>query len=222
MGLFDWFTPRRRIDLLEDRVWYDRHAKWTGIAREIQNRRAYDRRIVIVAHFPQSLADACDVFDVTGIDFQQLSEPIRADELMAENSPLPQTMALLAEQLADDAGRLIDDASQEPATLLVIERHPLPEPDERIVEFARQIPGRPRVRFHLALDEPLMRRLGGNWLPAMLKHLGMERTEPIQSAMVSRSLRKAQRQLRDETSLDEPAQSAEEWFQRNCPERHRS
>jgi hypothetical protein len=221
MGFFDWFTPRRRIELLEDRVWYDRHAKWTGITREIQNRRAYDRRIVIVAHFPQSLADACDVFDVTGIDFQPFSDPLQADALMAENSQLPQTIALLAEQLDDDAGRVIEETSLESATLLVIERHPLPEPDERIVEFARQIPGRPRVRFYLALDEPLMLRLGGNWLPAMLQHLGMERTEPIQSAMVSRSLKKAQRHLRDETSLNEPTQSAEEWFERNSPERHR-
>ena len=221
MGFFDWFTPRRRIELLEDRVWYDCHAKWTGIAREIQSRRTYDRRIVVMAHFPDSLANACDVFEVSGVEVQRVTDRIRADELMAANSELPHTIAILAEQLVDDAGRVPEDASQESATLLLIERHPLPEPDDRIVEFARQIPGRPRVRFHLALDEPLMLRVGGDWLPAMLQHLGMERTEPIQSAMVSRSLRKAQKALRDETSLNEPAQSAEEWFRRNCPERHR-
>lgn len=221
MGIFDWFAPKSRLEILEDRVWYDSHAKWAGIAREIQNRRAYDRRIVVVAHFPDSLADACDVLDVSGVEFHREEHPIRVDELTAEKFELPHTMALLAEQLVDDARHTIEDEAQDAVTLLAIERHPLPAPDEQIVEFARRIPGRPRLRFHLALDEPLMLRLGGNWLPAMLQHLGMERTEPIQSAMVSRSLRKAQRHLRDETSLNEPAKSAEEWFRRNCPERPR-
>ncbi|HVW01002.1 MAG TPA: hypothetical protein VHB77_11705 [Planctomycetaceae bacterium] len=217
MGFFDWLTPKRRIELLEDRVWYDSHAKWVGIAREIENRRAYDRRIVILAHFADTLASLCDVLDVSGVEFHREERALRADELAGESSDLPQTVALLAEQLVDDAGRPVEDPSRESVTILAIERHPLPEPDERIVEFARQILAQPRVRFHTALDEPLMLRLGGSWLPAMLKHLGMERTEPIQSAMVSRALRKAQTQLRRETSLDERAKSAEDWFRINCP-----
>jgi preprotein translocase subunit SecA len=48
------------------------------------------------------------------------------------------------------------------------------------------------VTFHLALDDPLIARVGAEITP-ILERLGLTADEPIQHAMVTRAIENAQR-----------------------------
>ncbi len=52
-------------------------------------------------------------------------------------------------------------------------------------------------RFFLSLQDPLMRRFYKDWVTNAMKRLGMEEGVPIESAMVSRAIQKAQKKVED-------------------------
>lgn len=63
--------------------------------------------------------------------------------------------------------------------------------------------------------EPLMRLFFADWAREVLPRLGMQEDESIESGMVSRRLRKAQQLVAQNALRDEPADSAQQWFERN-------
>ena len=125
--------------------------------------------------------------------------------------------ATLAENLSlDIAGNLNLD---ETATidLIVAERHPLLTVDEELMQFAEELPCRCRVTHHLSLDDPLIDMFAGEWVKGMLKKLGMKEDEAIESNMVSRSIKDAQKKIASQAVGNSQADSAAEWLEKNVP-----
>lgn len=63
-----------------------------------------------------------------------------------------------------------------------------------------------------------MRVFAGEWVENVLKQLGMKEDEPIESAMVARRIKAAQKKIESLSVGDLAADSAEQWMERNCPE----
>ncbi len=70
---------------------------------------------------------------------------------------------------------------------------------------------------HASLDDPLLRLFAGEWVETVLRQLGMNEDEPIESQMVTRRIRVAQQRIEDRATADYSAQSAQEWLEKNCP-----
>jgi hypothetical protein len=100
--------------------------------------------------------------------------------------------------------------------IIVGERHPLPPHDEAVLDLARSLPCRCRLVYHISLEDAFMKRFGGDWLKDFLRRMGMKEDEVIGSRMVSRRIRLAQRKIARVSAVDSVADSAEEWFERNC------
>lgn len=197
MGLFSWLATNRTVKAAPDVIWLTRQARRAGIAsklRELPGSMGTRQAILLVAHFPDQLGE------LESIASQENNRDWTAVVLASDIDGLDIVAAL-------DASHHVE--------ILVAERHPLRTRDDRIVEFAGRLPCPSRITFHLSLEDALLRAYSGEWIKNILCKLGMRENDPIESALVSRRLRAAQRKIASLVGRELPAQSAEEWLELN-------
>lgn len=214
MGFWDRFrsAPPRATE--SDRVYLTNTAKLAGFAAEVS---ATPGPILVVAHFPETLHEVREALTAIGYSGELAQGPVTAVDYLrrqrTDGTPLP--FFALASQLraGDPAGEVEGDRLK----ILVAERHFLRDHDGKIRLFAEGI-GRPTVvLFFVALDEPLMRAIPGDRTGDVLRGIGMQETDAIESQMILRRVKAAQSKYASMARGDEPAQSAEEWLKRNGP-----
>lgn len=198
MGLFDWLTGKKdKVEIAEHRIWLTQEAKFTGIRKEAAQAVAADAgpcALILVAHFKDCL-----------------------EQLQATVVGLDQDRVLVT--LADAlAGRTPTDfvADEAPSILIIVgERHPLPSHDGVVVEFAHSLPSRCRLVYHISLEDAVMKCFDGERVQGTLRRLGMKEDEVIESRMVGRRIQSALKKIARAATVDPPADSADEWFERN-------
>ena len=202
MGFFDsLFGSKKRtnVEVIPDHIWVTTDAKFAGLATQAEERSKSETvAILLVAHFPDVLA--------------------RLEVLTREQTWEVPCQAVLASHLNTDlAARLnLDDSAI--IDIIVGERHPLPSVDDRLEEFADELPCRCRFSHHVSLEDPVMKIFAGDWVKNVLKQMGMKEHEAIESQMVSRRTRQAQQKIEGRTFGSLAAESAAEWLEKNCPE----
>jgi hypothetical protein len=200
MGLFDWFKgTSSNVTVLDDVIWLTRRAKLNGIGQAVSNRLAKPEdpvAIILVAHFPDCLDELRQIVEQLGPSDSITAA--RADSLKTQT----------ASGMSFDASQTIE--------LLVAERHPLPSHDEAVLNFAQALPCKCRIAHHLSLEDPMVRAICGEWVEGLLKKLGMAEDEAIESKMVARQIKTAQQKFGSKFLTDYPADSAQQWLERNC------
>lgn len=200
MGLFDWLTGKKdKVKIAEDRIWLTQEAKIAGIGREVAQaitNPAAPSVVIVVAHFKHCLEQLRTV--IAGL---------YGDRVLVT--------------CADDlAGRTPTDmAADESRSILIVvgERHPLPSHDESVLDIARSLSCRCRIVYHMSLEDAVLKRFSGEWVEGVLRRLGMKEDEAIESRVVGRRIRAALKRIAANATGDLPANSAEEWLERNCP-----
>jgi len=99
--------------------------------------------------------------------------------------------------------------------VLVAERHPLREHDERVASWADSSAA--SIVFHVSLDDAVLSLFVTDSLRAILDKLGATPDAPLESGMVSRSIEKAQGKIKKKARGDLPADSPAAWMQANLP-----
>jgi hypothetical protein len=200
MGFFDWLTGAKVKVQTGDRIWLTKQAKFAGIQRDIAQALADPNgpdAVFVVAHFQDCFDELRSLVTAAGFDEGRV-------------------LVMLSESLES---RTAGTASGHSHSLLIVvgERHPLPSQDDALQEFARGLSCPCRLVQHASLDDPLFKLFAGEWVEKVLRQLGMREDEPIESQMVTRRIRVAQQRIEDRATANHPAQSAEEWLERNCP-----
>lgn len=221
MGLFNWFRKRSRAVAADDKVWLTEEAKLRGIGRELAEGLTQDDFVIVVSHFPKSLQELRTILENTSLNFDVCDDRLTGDEVVRQVRRHDQNrvVLVLSEWLSVDDGEDWHEQEQHSGSVLIIvtERHPLPDPDRAIQQFADALPLRSRVVFHVSLEDPLLKTFAGDWVVGMLRNLGMSETEPVSSHMVTQRLKDAQRKVAESVFGNEPADSADEWFEHNHP-----
>ena len=153
--------------------------------------------ILLVAHFAE-----------TREQLDRIVESLNLDH--------PLTVVLVEDLESGFAERLrLDETVQ--IDMIVAERHFLETEDERLIEFAEQLPCICRIGQHLSIDDPLLDLFVGETLRNMLEAMGMTEEESIDSPMVVRRIKGAQKKIASKANGNSPAHSAAEWLERNFP-----
>jgi len=202
MGIFDWLkTPKPNVDLLDDVIWLTKQAKFAGISSSIGRCLAEPARpfaVLLVAHFRDCMEQLQAIVEQGGFDQRSV-------------------IVATAEHLKGRSSMATSDESQT-IEIIVAERHPLQAHDAAIAEFAQSLPCRCRLVHHVSLEDPMMRMFAGEWVQNVLQRLGMNENEAIESRMVTRRIQAAAQKIESQAISDMPADSAEEWLERNCPD----
>lgn len=203
MGLFDFLfgssKKRTNVEVVPDHIWMTTNAKFAGLTKEAEERSKSETvAVLLVAHFP-------DVLERLDMIANQQAWDVPCKAIPASNLNKD-----LANGLSLDESAIID--------IIVGERHPLPSVDDRLEEFADNLPCRCRFSHHVSLEDAVMKVFAGEWVKNVLKKLGMKDDEAIESQMVSRRIRQAQQKIEGRAVGSLDAESAAEWLAKNCPE----
>lgn len=97
------------------------------------------------------------------------------------------------------------------AELVFCEHHPSAKIEQqRFIQLGLQ-----KVTVVSSLDEPLLKKFGGEHIAGMMKTLGMKEDEPVSHKLVSKSIQNAQKKIDATFSGVEPhVRSQEEWMNR--------
>lgn len=193
----------------------NQEAKVRGLCKEAREGLA-DSLVLALAHFRSTLARVEAALKENSIPHAVAEGNLASVPSLAgrgEQAAVVLSLATitsvheLAEPTHVDAG---------PVTILVAERYFLRAADEEIERFAATLGNACRLRFHLALDDPLLREFAGEWTGGMLRALGMNEADCIESTMVSRRIRTAQDRIAGRVAEDHPAESPEQWWKINA------
>jgi hypothetical protein len=202
MGFLDWFKgPKSNVEQAGDFIWLNAPAKAAGMIGSVtETLESSDTAtvVLVVAHFDHSLQEMRQLLQANAVEDPRLFV-LRADDLETVKDSL----------LGLDDSQLVE--------MIVAERHPLLKRDDALLEFAQQCACRFRITHHLSLDDQLLQIFAGDWVRDILERLGMKEDEPIQSRMVSRRVREAQKKIAKNVTDESVLESAEAWFERNVP-----
>ena len=169
---------------------------WLNLAARDQAlvRAAKADNIVIIAFFDDTVGRVREALHAAGCVEGASLVVVRVDKLERANPGVP---------------------------IFLAERHPLPSHNRALLErLHREAPGVVPVCFS-ALDEPFMLRFGGERVAMMMTRLGLSADEPVEHAMVSRSLSRAREKIAKQVGAAAvtPAQakSMAEWLQHHLP-----
>jgi hypothetical protein len=116
-----------------------------------------------------------------------------------------------------------------PVSLFIARQVTGPELAGRKIIFAEHYPlpakeqdafGRWQLKeavVHSAMDEPLFKHFGGDKIIEMMKQLGMKEDGVITHRMISHAIVNAQEKIEKKVVAETPANSQQEWLQRNLP-----
>jgi preprotein translocase subunit SecA len=213
MGLFSRLFGSSRPPLAGCRVWIDEAAETRAILRDVAEQLAARGSVLVLAHFPTTLAAMTAALHNRGIPHDPF--PVRLDPVqLRRTTEAAKTPAVLCGLVRDLApGPYPEPDHDAPFEVVVVERHFLRRHDDAAVAFADGLGC--LATFHTSLGSPFMRRFAGDWVRGMLQYLGMKENEPIDSPMVTRRIGKAQDKLVAQVEMEQPADSPEEWVRLN-------
>ena len=217
MGFWAWLTGKKPRATTTDRIWMTRPAKWRGLCRELVQHLSNDKAFILLAHFPATLAEIRQELDRQGVPHQSVDQPISVQGANRFAGPGAERLVRLGlvKQLQPDPFPDPHVEEESLIQILVAERHFLRECDETVVAFAGGLEKRCHVTYHCSLEDPLLKALGGDWIKDVLRRLGMNESTPLESGMVARRMRGAQRKFGSRAGQGCDADSAEEWLRSN-------
>ncbi|VTU00523.1 preprotein translocase subunit : Preprotein translocase subunit SecA OS=Rhodopirellula sp. SWK7 GN=RRSWK_06967 PE=4 SV=1 [Gemmataceae bacterium] len=214
MGLFSWLFGKPPRVASRDVIWLTDAARRRGAADAVAAHLGAGRPVLVLAQFPATLAAFGE--QVVGRGWPHLAVPSELTPAAAlKLASEPRVLFGLVRNLKPDEFPPPDTAPPSPLPVVVLERHLLRAHDDRVTQFAEGLGSRAAVEYHVSMDDPLMALFAGEWVTNALRSLGMKESESIDSAMVGRRIEQAQAKIAKSVTLEQDADSAAEWLERN-------
>ena len=173
---------------------------------------APDARVILVVHFREDFEALQDGLGRDRVDLEEI-EP-RSPDHFEDLVRSPGRYLAYSDALKPQGVPSTRPPADTPLELLMVSRPMRHAVDEQILAFARELSSRVHLQVFSSLDDPLVRAFSGDRVRELLKTLGMAEGEAIESAMVTRQIRKAQKAF-EECAVPADVRSLRDWIDRN-------
>ena len=207
---------KKRVQRDDDRIWLTTDLKWDGIVNEVLKERAENVFVLVVVHFKKTAAEVKKQFQSRGLDFKDYEAHSRFGQWETETKNQP--VLIMAEKISELDGTIGQFGESKRVLVLVTEHYPLPEGDETLLSFLSNLPCQSTIRFHSALNDPLLKMFRGDRIDRVIKMiqtLQPSENEYISHHLVTSAIREAQKNIKKKARGDNKVDSIEEWFQYN-------
>jgi preprotein translocase subunit SecA len=197
MGFWSWLMGKKSGVAITDKIWLTKSARNRALCRDLQDHLSTAHVVIILAHFPATLAEIRQELSEIGIPYEGIANQISAKD--ANRLAGPQTdrrvrLGLVKQLRADSyPDRNVEEGG--PIYILVAERHFIRKYDEVVSDFASTLNKRCQIAFYLSLDDPLLKHFAGEWVKEVLQRLGMNESDPVESPMLARRIAGAQKKF---------------------------
>lgn len=174
---------------------------------------APETRVILVVHFCEDRDALRDRLGRDRIDVEEI-EP-RSPDHLEDLVRGPGRYLVYSDALKPQGVASTRPPADTPLELLMVSRPMRYAVDEQILAFARELSSPVQLQVFSALEDPLVRAFSGNRVRELLKTLGMAEGEAIESAMVTRQIRKAQKTFEKDCSVPADVRSLRDWIDRN-------
>ena len=198
----------------KDRVWTSQGLKEHDIIRGVRSSLNAGKIPVAVVHFYKSITYFSHLFIRNGLKVHQMQGLSELDGSSHDpGHPEAQVLLMDSDLVTRNALKSFGrDQKELQYDLHLLERYPLPEPDQRILDLVNLRHDFSPPTAYVALDEPWIIETMGDRFTEILDRLGMNRNEVIEHSMISSSLRQAQRKMEEKVVRDYPQDSQEKWL----------
>ncbi len=206
---------------------FRKHADTFALTRSVVNEQLKQwvqscvqrkQHVLLLAHFPATIEQIERSLDEADIQYEIIARQILADQFnaaIAQSDPI--VWLTLPDVLIDSIQPRELNSQDSSLAVIVTERHPLVERDQRIERFARSLRGRIELGYFLSLEDPVIRQVVNPRSIELLKQLGLGQNDLISSHMTSRIVERMLRRISEQVSNEQPADSPEQWFELNLP-----
>ena len=202
----------------DDRIWATTELKWKAIADEILIESPNYFLVLAVAHFKKTATDMRIQFQARNVKIKDSEGAFNFDRSELKKAS-NQALIVIAERISEFNERIkqlaVPEIKDQEVLFIVAEHHPLYERDEALLSSIENLPCRSRIRFHSALDEPLLKMFGAERVLDFVKHLGLDEKQYISHPLISSAITKAQKRIKDKATGNQRVDSMDEWFHYN-------
>ncbi|NQT39404.1 MAG: hypothetical protein HQ581_18045 [Planctomycetes bacterium] len=190
-------------------------AAMAGIEKQLRDRIALDRLVIVMAHFPDQMVELEEMLQRSSVSYRTVHEWLDGPTIDRQFDHMDSATVLLArsDAIADGEQEAAQDRDTDRSiSIFFREHHPLASMDRRVERFAASMRFATRLEFHASLDDDLMRVFSGEWIRGILEGIGMKEDEAIESKMVARRIRGAQQKVKESYELArKTGQGGSEW-----------
>lgn len=211
MGLF---RPKPKYT---DRVWLTGTLKDADILKQVAYSRGHGIAPIAITHFPETQRRYESFFKENGLRISTLSRLGDVDRATGNGWLQATDVILMDSELIrpSELKGLRQHKGDVQFALHLLERYPLPEPDECVLDLAMIRSDMTPPTSYVALDEPWVLEMVGPRVTMLLEQLDIDENEVLQHSLMSSSFKKAQTRMAERVVQEVPSQSLEEWLQRN-------
>ena len=185
------------------------------LRKAIENSGNQSKSIWLVAHFPSKFQDLQDQLESWKTDYDVITTPIRMDRLLDSDLMDRGSIKLVLSNLIPQKSvNSIEPDLNQKLALILVDRHPCLSHDERIVNFAKNVPCKSELGYYLALDDPVLKLAVNQTTIQLLEQMGLGENDLISSTMVSRRIDTVLKRLSFRGSEDAYADSAQQWLEK--------
>lgn len=207
-----FFRRQPSVQLESGKVWVSDTARDAGILSALREQTHPARLVILIAHFPVTLRSIENLLQTAGQPYQTFETGPEVAHRLQEKPAAP--LIGLARSLLAPLEFPLSNPPLAPVYWIVAEHHPLPQPDDAVVAFARSLQISGRLTFHESLESALLQRYSGGQVASLVRTMNIPEDQPLSTRLLDRTLRAAQEKLAKRVREYNPnTDSAEAWFQ---------
>ncbi len=214
--MFDSIFGKPGYRRFDDSYALTRPSLFNSLRDSIAHRSGPGQVVFLVAHFTDVFTELQDALESWNLPYDIITQVVneRWLEQVPHGNPSP-VFLTMAEMLSTEMSSAKTSDASLSVAMMIAERHPLGQYDQRIESFARQLPCPVELGYFLAMDDEIMKQFINQDMILLLKQLGLREHDLITSHMVTRRLNRATKEMAKRVKQEQSALSASEWFRLN-------
>jgi len=218
MGFLDWLFKQPRFKRFEDAFTLTRVKLWEALRNSIDSPHHSEKAVWLVVHFLDTFTELQNQLDRWGLDYDIVSSEIKVRELDRSGLLGKDSIKLILADLVPEplsSIEVLNPKDNQQVAMIVVERHPMLDHDQRLLNFAKSLPVKVEFGYYLALDDVVIKSIIDPMTIQILKQLGLDDLELITSNMITRRLETVLRRHATAYQSDVRADSVVEWLEVN-------
>jgi hypothetical protein len=211
MGLFDLF---KSSDVpYSDKLWMTKDAAIKGIMTEALHALTQSCIPIVLSYFEDRQQEVIDFAELKNIPCTQVD----GNSMVQRDKSVLLMDAQGLNSTAQGMNFLVQQWKATPVLLLFYGHYPIPEKENELLKkISTALPSENKIRFFSSLDDRAFEMFEPGNLKSIMERMGLKADEPVEHAMVTKSMFRARVKIAAAVSHESVASTESAWYQKNC------